>query len=372
MDRDERGIAREMNRRAFLKMVGVTAALAACEGAAPPPATAAPTSAATAGPTAAATVGKPAGQISVYSALNESTSDRLLAAFRAATPSVEVDLLSLAAAGELQTRIRVEKVSPKADVFLGGDSSVHGGLAKEGLLERYTSPNAKDIAAGSKDANGSWTGWDLAILGIGWNADRVTKDAGGTRATTWDDLLDPKWKDKLILPDPIKTDAGFIFIATLVFRFEKDESKAMDYMKKLHANVAQYPGTSLQAIELISRGQFVASPSWAHDILTEKAKNPGIELTVPEETGYEINAISIIKGTKDLPAAKVFVDWVLSKEAGELNVKLSNRVSVRTDVPPPAGAPTLQTVKLVSYDREWASQNKDRLLKLWQQTVGRA
>jgi len=27
-------------------------------------------------------------------------------------------------------------------------------------------------------------------------------------------------------------------------------------------------------------------------------------------------------------------------------------------------------VKLVNYDRQWATDNKDRLLKLWQQTVG--
>jgi iron(III) transport system substrate-binding protein len=61
---------------------------------------------------------------------------------------------------------------------------------------------------------------------------------------------------------------------------------------------------------------------------------------------------------------------VLTKEAGELNVKLSNRLSVRKDVPPAAGAPTLESVKLVNYDRDWATQNKDRLIKMWQAAVG--
>jgi len=64
------------------------------------------------------------------------------------------------------------------------------------------------------------------------------------------------------------------------------------------------------------------------------------------------------------------VDWVLTKEAGELNVRLSNRVSVRTDVPPAPGAPTLTSVEMVNYDRDWAAANKDRVLKLWQTTVG--
>jgi hypothetical protein len=51
-------------------------------------------------------------------------------------------------------------------------------------------------------------------------------------------------------------------------------------------------------------------------------------------------------------------------------VKLSNRVSVRSDVPPAPGAPTLTSVNMVDYDRDWAATNKDRLLKLWQTTVG--
>ena len=58
------------------------------------------------------------------------------------------------------------------------------------------------------------------------------------------------------------------------------------------------------------------------------------------------------------------------EEAGELNVKLSNRLSVRKDVPPAPGAPTLDQVKLVNYDRAWATDNKDRLIKKWQSAVG--
>lgn len=144
----------------------------------------------------------------------------------------------------------------------------------------------------------------------------------------------------------------------------------MEYMKKLHANVARYPGASLQAIQLVSQGRSVAAPSWSHEILTEKGRNPGIDLSVPKGTGYGIGAVSIIKGSKDLPAARAFVDWVLTKEAGELYARLGKTISVRADVAPAPGAPTLQTVELVDYDRDFAAANKDRLLDLWKQTVG--
>jgi len=53
-----------------------------------------------------------------------------------------------------------------------------------------------------------------------------------------------------------------------------------------------------------------------------------------------------------------------------LNVKLSNRGSTLEGVASAPGAPTLAQVKLVNYDRQWATDNKDRILKLWQQAVG--
>jgi iron(III) transport system substrate-binding protein len=317
---------------------------------------------------------KPAGvsgKISVYSALNESTNNAFVDAFKKAVPGVDVDVLPLAAAGELQTRIQTEKASPKADIFIGGSSEFHDPLGKQGLLEAYKSPNAADVNANFKDADGYWTGWYIGIFGLVINKDRFAKEMGGKPApSSWDDLLDTELKGKLDFPDPVKTGGGYIFLATQVFRFNKDEAKAMDYMKKLHANIGQYVGTAPQGIELVGQGQFLMGPNWGHDILTAASKGQPIELKVPSDTANEVGAISIVKGGPNTTAAKAFVDWVLTKEAGQLNVQLSNRLSVRKDVPPAAGAPTLESVKLVNYDRAWATQNKDRLIKAWQAAVG--
>ncbi|HEX9495784.1 MAG TPA: extracellular solute-binding protein [Candidatus Limnocylindria bacterium] len=365
-------VTKGYDRRAFLKLMGVgsaaAVALAACGGTGG--GTAVATTAGAAATTAAPTAAKPTGSITVYSALNESTNDQFSAAFKAAYPGTTLDLLRLPAAGDVQTRIRAEKASPKADVFIGGSSEFHDPLGKEGLLEKYESPNAKDLKPEFKDPAGFWVGWYTGIFGFVIRADRL-KEAGGKAPATWDDLLDPAWKGKLILPDPVKTGGGYIFIATQIFRFNKDEAKAMAYMKSFHANVADYIGTSPGAIGLVSQGQYVGCPNWAHDILTEKVKNPGVDLAIPKDTGFEVGAVSIVKGSKNLPLAKAFIDWTLTPEAGALNVKLSNRGSTIASVAPAPGAPTLASVSLVNYDRQWATDNKDRILKLWQSTVGR-
>jgi iron(III) transport system substrate-binding protein len=335
----------------------------------------------------AAPVRQASGKIAVYSALNESTNNAFVAAFKKEHANIDVELLPLAAAGELQTRIRTEKDSPKADVFIGGSSEFHDPLGKAGLLVAYQSPNAAGIDDTYKSPDGYWTGWYIGIFGFVYNTDRFSKEMAGAKPPAgWDDLLTGGWKGNLVLPDPVKTGGGYIFIATQIFRFAqalrlvpaaqataidytKAEDAAMDYMKKLHANIGQYAGTAPQAIQLVGQGQFVGVPNWSHDILTARSQGQPVALAVPAETGFEVGAVSIVKGGPNTEAAKTFVDWVLTRPASELNVKLSNRLSVLKDVAPAPGAPTLDQVQLVPYDRTWATANKDRVLKKWQAAI---
>jgi len=345
----------------------------------------------------AAPLRQASGKLAVYSALNESTNNAFVAAFKKEHANIDVELLPLAAAGELQTRIRTEKDSPKADVFIGGSSEFHDPLGKAGLLVAYQSPHAADIDDRYKNPDGYWTGWYIGIFGFVYNSDRFGKEMAGTKPPArWDDLLTSGWKGNLVLPDPVKTGGGYIFIVTQIFRFAqalglvpaaqpgtaaapapasaldytRAEEAAMDYLKKLHANIGQYTGTAPQAIQLVGQGQFVGAPNWSHDILTAKSQGQPVELAVPAETGFEIGAVSIVKGGPNTEAAKAFVDWVLTRSAGELNVKLSNRLSVLKDVAPAPGAPTLDQAQLVPYDRAWATANKDRILKKWQAAIG--
>src|ERR1700674_804839 len=111
--------------------------------------------------------GTVSGKLSVYSALNESTNNAFVDAFKKTYPGIsQVDVLPLAAAGELQTRITTEKASPKADIFIGGSAEFHDPLGKQGLLEAYKSPNATDVDPRFKDADGMWTGWYIGVFGL--------------------------------------------------------------------------------------------------------------------------------------------------------------------------------------------------------------
>ena len=80
-------------------------------------------------------------RIIVYSALPDLETSLVNREFTRRT-GIQVEALSVAAAGTLQARIRAEKDRPRADIFVGGSRDFHIPLAREGLLSQYRSPAA--------------------------------------------------------------------------------------------------------------------------------------------------------------------------------------------------------------------------------------
>jgi iron(III) transport system substrate-binding protein len=310
--------------------------------------------------------------VTVYSALSKEMNGAIQTAFEKAQPVIGLEILTLAAAGDLEAHVRAEKNAPRADILLGGSSEYHDSLGKDGLLDAYRPAGSAGVDAPLKDPDGFWTGWYMGILGIAVNADRWGREhPDKAMPASWDDLLDPGIKATMAMPDPLTTGAGYIFLANQYFRFGRDESRAMDFMKKLHTNVGTYTGTAPLAIEEVGKGADVLAVNWGHDVLTAAGKGQPIRFVAPENTAYEVGGVSIVKGGPNLAGARALVDWILSRDAADVIVRLSNRISVLKRVETTPGAPTLDSVKLVDYDRAWATSNKERLLADWRAAVGR-
>ena len=178
---------------------------------------------------------------------------------------------------------------------------------------------------------------------------------------TWDDLLDPNYKDVFVWANP--TTAGGAYIATACQIFRLGEDAAWDYLKTLDQNVHHYYKGAGDVISPVATGEFIASIAWAHDSFKIQQQGYPLKLIIPKQTAYEIGGSAIIKGGPNTENAKVFIDWLLTKEAQELSVATSYRYPVRTDVAAPAGLPTLEEVDLVDYDRDQAASMKEAVLE---------
>src|SRR5437879_755652 len=122
--------------------------------------------------------GAQGGKVVVYSALDTPVTNAVLQAFEQ-TSGLRTEALTLAAAGTLATRIRVEKARPQADIFLGGSIDFHAPLANDGLLDAYISPRlaAAKLAREFYNAGGYWYGWYIGALALLYNRGRLERES---------------------------------------------------------------------------------------------------------------------------------------------------------------------------------------------------
>ncbi|HYE83161.1 MAG TPA: ABC transporter substrate-binding protein [Clostridia bacterium] len=304
----------------------------------------------------------------VYAALNEADIVEIQKKFKEDT-GIEIEYIR-AGAGDVAARVLAEKASPKADVMVGGSVDVYEPLAKDGLFEKYVSPNSKELAATFNDPNQYWQGWYMGVLALVVNKDRFDKELKPQRLqipATWDDLLDPRYKNVFVSSNPVTAGGAYIFIADQIFRLGED--KAWDYLKELDKNVHHYYKGAVDCISPVATGEFIVGMSWGHDIYNAVKQGYPIEVVIPKQTAFEIGGAAVVKGGKNIDNAKKFIDWLLTKEVGEMNTSISNRYSVRKDVTPPKGLPKLEEVDLVKYDRAKAGAMKPDVVKKFDEEI---
>ncbi len=322
-----------------------------------------------------------AAKVLVYAALDSPTLEAIANEFKKET-GIDVEWI-LGGAGEMAVRIRAEQARPQADVFIGGSVDVHGDLAKDGLLAKISPENARTIPVQYIDPEGQYFGWYLGLLGLVLNTELLKQEMPGTLPPkTWDDLLAPEWKGKIVSSSPATSGGAYIFIANMIFRFtemapyfgfEEDdaivagEKAAWNWFRQFDKNVDLYMAKATEPITLTAQGEYVVGMSWAHDILVSVEQGLPVELIIPPYTGFEIGGVSAINGGPNPELAEKFVDFVLSEKSQEINATIgAKRYPTRPGVVSPANSPDIKGVVLTKYDRAWAIANRERLLQLWE------
>ena len=80
---------------------------------------------------------------------------------------------------------------------------------------------------------------------------------------------------------------------------------------------------------------------------------------------------ALIKGAKHPKAARMFLDYVVSKEVMDLLAEKYSLRSARTDVNPPKVFAPLNEIKAVPSDMEWAGKNYAAFIKKCQSLIVR-
>jgi iron(III) transport system substrate-binding protein len=280
--------------------------------------------------------------------------------------------LTVKSAAEALAQITAERASPKHDVWFGGGG--HLRAAQLALTDEYRSPALAELhewAVRTADVS-AWhaVGVYAGVLGIAYNAEVLAKKSLA-EPHCWSDLAQSAYRDQLEMPNPAATDAGYLALATLVQIF--GEQHAFDLLTSVHRNARTYARTTPGAVRAAARGEVAVAVSYLHDGASEAANGFPIRLVTPcEGSGYEVGAMSIVKGARNLQNARRFYDWALTPAAQKIGVDTKHFVlPSNRAAPTPPGVPTAAEAKLIAFDfAKYANAAEHaRLLERWEREV---
>ncbi|HWG06249.1 MAG TPA: extracellular solute-binding protein, partial [Beijerinckiaceae bacterium] len=182
--------------------------------------------------------------------------------------------------------------SVQADVFDGTGSKA---LVDTGLVLRWLPDSVKRLPADYVDVKGYWTATNLYVHVTAINTDLVARDAA---PKTYQDLLDPKWKDKMGWSALQSSTAAPGFIGLILI--DMGEDKGMAYLRQLaKQNIVPLGVSAREAANQLIAGEFQIGlhMNINHIVISRQHGAPVDWLPIQPALGF----LSIIGKTKDSP-----------------------------------------------------------------------
>jgi iron(III) transport system substrate-binding protein len=193
--------------------------------------------------------------------------------------------------------------------------------------------------------------------------------------TSHKDLLDPKWKGKIVADDPRKSGIGQ---GTFLFFYRHPELGA-DFIRSLSRQGLTFFKNYAQEVDMLGQGRFPVGIGLSDSIIEERTKR-GVTIAILDprqlKEGTPITpasgGLSFVNRAPHPNAAKLYINWLLSKEAqtglAQATGYISNRVDVPTDHAPPWKVPRPDSIKI--YDVA-AKEMNQKLVPLLHEVFGR-
>jgi len=303
--------------------------------------------------------------VSVYASCDETLAKALFDQFTKET-GIAVNWVRLSG-GEALARMEAEKANPQASIWVGGVGLDHITGKTRDLTTPYRSREANNTPAEFKDPQNFWIGLYVGPLTFVTNLTRA-RVLGITPPRSWADLLKPEYKGYIRMPNPNTSGTAYNLITTIRTLNNGDEDRAFDYLKRLDANVDQYTRSGAAPGQSVATGEIPIAIGYAHDQVKLKSEGANTEIIAPSEgTGYELAAMSLIKGGKQPIQARQLYDWILSSQNAQKLFTDYYVVLVRRGAVKHPLALSLDQIKTITQDLVWDGDavNRNRLLDRW-------
>lgn len=312
----------------------------------------------------------------IYTARDPEVYDPVIAKFVEKYPEYKdnVQVLQMGAQ-EILERVRAEKENPQCDFWWGGTQDALEIAAKEGLLEPYKASFDNAIKPEHKDKDGYWYGEMLLPEVIEYNSDALKPE---DLPKDWDDLLDAKWKDKIIIRNVAPSGTMRTIYSAMIYRKLKETGNVEDgfeWLKKLDANTKEYAANPTEMHLKLARQEGLLSLWNLQDVLLQKnVKNMPLDFAIPESgVPILVDGVAIVKNAKNVDGAKKFMEVLFEPETQLMLSEKVFQIPTRTDIPEDKMPEWLKELrpKLKAMDIDWQvlNSNSAEWINRWDQEI---
>ena len=290
--------------------------------------------------------------------------------FEKANPTIDVQWVDMGAQ-EVLDRLRAERANPQADVWFGATAEIFDRAAKESLLVAYapTWKNAVDSAA--RDPRDRWYGTYLTPEVIAWNTQAIDS---ASAPRDWDDVLDAKWKGRVVIRDPVASGSMRAIFGAQILRSIRETGKpdaGYEWLRRLDANTKEYVLNPTILYQKLGRQEGAITLYNMPDIatLTQRVGIPVAYAFPKSGTPLLVDGIAIVRGTKHEAEARKYYEFVTTKQAMIEAARKFIRIPARTDIPhdslPREVARALDEIKPMPMDRAMLAAHLDEWMTYW-------
>ncbi len=286
-------------------------------------------------------------ELVIYNGGSDAEGQKMIDAFTAKYPNIKV------------TQVQDKSANITTRVLQGEEADVVTLIGKENLdamldhLVSYKTANDKKYTAELKEHDYKYYATSMPLQVFMYNTDMLK---GDMIPTSWFDLSHPKYKGLIVLGSP-STGSGYAQLY-MMYKLSGDN---LNLVKDIVANKAVYLPDSTSGPAGVERGEYAITITGEKNVGQAMAKGSPVTYLYPKEgTGRRIEGCGICVNGKNQEAAKLFMDFITSKEGAEVILSMSRR-STHPDVGGPAGLPGLKDLKFFPYDDAEASKLKKSL-----------
>ena len=254
-------------------------------------------------------------------------------AFEAANPDIDVHWLDMGSQDAFD-RVRSERANPQGDIWFGGPSTMFLKAAADSLLEAYRPAWANGLPERARDPNGFYHAVYETPVIIAYNTAAIKAEDA---PQDWDEVLAPKWKNKVLIREPFGSGTMRVIWGLLIERGMKtpgDTGPGFQWLRRLDGQTKEYVMNPALLDQKLVRQEGLISLWDLPDILQEQLKGSPLGYVFPTSgTAVIEDCIAVIRGAKHPDAAKRWVDWVGSDATLLLTARDMMRLPARTDLP---------------------------------------